>query len=308
MEKFIRHFNTNPPNIGSVVKGRANGFSSTASRCFGVRLDELCARDGQSVPLIMIQLCAFLRALGGLYAEGVFRINGNSRVIENLRNAADSSMSTEDGDLFLAHLERYGDIHSVASLIKLFLRELPIGLVPPSHTKELLENYNIHAEDSLVAIERIIHSLPPSNFRLLEYLCCFLRQVMQYQNRNKMNSTSIGIIFGPNVFRIPRESEGLTSQSTINHIMSVLVERSDILFARRSLLEVPLRPMGRKDHSGVDMSLNRLPDREEVAGGMLIEGHRRPSVNYRPRPHCSHSSRSPPLDTEHVRDPFTSEM
>ncbi|KAL5112629.1 Protein FAM13A [Taenia crassiceps] len=254
----------------------------------------------------MIQLCAFLRALGGLFAEGVFRINGNSRVIENLRNAANLSMSLEDGDLFLAHLERYGDVHSVASLIKLFLRELPIGLVPPSHTKELLEHYNIHAEDSLVVIERIIRSLPPPNFRLLEYLCCFLRQVMQYQSQNKMNSTSIGIIFGPNVFRIPRESEGLTSQSVINHIMSVLVERSDVLFVRKSPLEVPLRLPMRRDHSAVDTNPNSLVDCEEATEGVPVEGHRRSTVNYRPKPRRSHSSRSPFLDTEPIRNPFTS--
>ncbi|KAH9287295.1 Protein FAM13A [Echinococcus granulosus] len=302
MEKIIRHFNTSPSNVNSMAKRRTNEFFTAMSGCFGVRLDELCARDGQGVPLIMIQLCAFLRAVGGLYTEGVFRVNGNSRVIENLRNAADSFMSTGDGDLFLAHLERHGDIHSVASLIKLFLRELPIGLVPPSHTKELLGNYNIHAEDSLVVIERVIRSLPPPNFRLLEYLCYFLRQMMQYQNQNKMNSTSIGIVFGPNVFRIPRESEGLTSQNVVNHIMSELVERSDVLFARKSPLEVPSGPLARKNHSGVGLNPNGLVDYEAVAARVPMEGHRQPSANYRPRAHRSHADRSPFLDTEPVRD------
>ncbi|VDM34369.1 unnamed protein product [Hydatigera taeniaeformis] len=308
MEKFLRQFNTSPPNIAPVVKRKANGFSSVVPGCFGVRLDELCARDGQNVPLIIIQLCAFLRALGGLCAEGVFRINGNSRVIENLRIAADSSASTGDGDIFLAHLERYGDIHSVASLIKLFLRELPVGLVPEPHTKALLEEYSIHAEDSLVVIERIIRSLPPPNFRLLEYLCCFLRQVTHYQSQNKMNSTSIGIIFGPNVFRVPSEFDGLTNQSLINHVMGVLVERSDVLFTRKPILELPLRSPAPKAYRGVNMNPIRLASCEEVVPGEPMEGHQHLSVNYCPRSHRIDTDRSPFLDIESARETFASEM
>lgn len=90
--------------------------------------------------------------------------------------------------------------------------------------------------------------------------------------------------------------------------MSVLVEQSDVLFARKSLLEVPLRPPARKDHSDVDMNPNRLADYEEVAEGVLMEGYRRPFVNYGPRPHRSYSNRSPFLDTKPARDPFVSEM
>lgn len=138
MEKLIRHFNSSPSDVPSLTKRVINGLSNSSSGCFGVRLDELCARDNANVPLVMIQMCAFLRAVGGLHTKGVFRVNGNSRIIENLRKVADSSISNGD-DSFLSHLERYGNIHSVASLIKLFLRELPVGLVPPAHTKELLE-------------------------------------------------------------------------------------------------------------------------------------------------------------------------
>lgn len=159
MEKLIRRFNTSPSNVGAAEKKRTNGIAANYSTninssddkvgpaYFGIRLDEICAREKLDVPLIVTQLCAFLRAVGGLHTEGIFRVNGNSRVIENLRTAADTTLSDWEGiggdgtgsDAFLVHLERYGDIHSVASLLKLFLRELPGGLVPPSYTKEILE-------------------------------------------------------------------------------------------------------------------------------------------------------------------------
>ena len=65
----------------------------------------------------------------------------------------------------------------------------------------------MNLEESFTLIGRVIRTLPPPNYRLLEYLCCFLRQMMQFENQNKMNSTSIGIVFGPNVFRCPRDLE-----------------------------------------------------------------------------------------------------
>ncbi|VDD74685.1 unnamed protein product [Mesocestoides corti] len=313
MEKLIRHFNTSPSNVGSLTKKRTNGVSSSTVRCFGVRLDELCARDKQNVPLVITQMCAFLRAVGGFQTEGLFRVNGNSRVIESLRNAADAAMSGNvsnsvdiciaKSDLFLAHLERCGDIHSVASLIKLFLRELPIGLVPPSHTKELLDTYDLHAEDSLAVIERVIRALPPPNFRLLEYLCYFLRQVTQYQNKNKMNSTSLGIVFGPNVFRCPRDYEGLKSQNVVNHIMSVLIDRSDIVFGRKSL-KTPSTSVVRKKHAGSSVKTAASCREDAVA---TANNYRR-SANNGPRHHHSHGGHSPYHDSAHAQRVFSANV
>ncbi|VDL60247.1 unnamed protein product [Hymenolepis diminuta] len=301
MEKLIRHFNSSPSDVPSLTKRVINGLSNSSPGCFGVRLDELCARDNANVPLVVIQMCAFLRAVGGLHTKGVFRINGNSRIVENLRKAADSSISNED-DSFLSHMERYGNIHSVASLIKLFLRELPVGLVPPAHTKELLENYNSNTGISLAIIDRVVRSLPPPNYRLLEYLCCFLRQVTQYRNHNQMDSMSIGIVFGPNVFRFPRESEGLSSQNIINEIMSILVERSDVLFGRENTLEVPPAPLLGKKKSGGSLSLSPTSTPDETESG--IEIHHRPTDNYHlsrhQRGYASHS----PYKSYHPRNDF----
>nr|CDS34832.2 protein fam13a [Hymenolepis microstoma] len=288
----------------SLTKRLTNGLSNSPTGCFGVRLDELCARDNTNVPLVMIQMCAFLRAVCGLHTKGVFRVNGNSRIIESLRKAADLSTSNEDGNSFLSHLERYGNIHSVASLIKLFLRELPVGLVPPAHTKDLLENYNPNAENSLAIIDRVVRSLPPPNYRLLEYLCCFLRQVTQYHSYNQMDSKSIGIVFGPNVFRCPRETESLSSQNVINEIMSILVEKSDVLFAQTNTLEVPSAPLLHKKHSGGSLSLSptSTPDETESA----IDVHHRATESYNSSRHQRGDTLHPLyyLEPDHPRNTF----
>lgn len=62
--------------------------------------------------------------------EGIFRVNGNTRVVEKLKA---SFNKTGDADL-----EDAGDIMAVAGLLKLFLRELPDAVIPQLMTKQLV--------------------------------------------------------------------------------------------------------------------------------------------------------------------------
>ena len=76
----------------------------------------LCPRVGPGV-------CGYA---AGLDQEGIFRVNGNTRVVERLRGGFDKT-----GD---AELTSTGDVMAVASVLKLFLRELPDTLIPAQLT------------------------------------------------------------------------------------------------------------------------------------------------------------------------------
>ena len=66
----------------------------------------------------------------GIQQEGIFRVNGNSRVVESLRLGYDGA-----GD---AALESADDIMAVAGLLKLFLRELPQSIIPETLTAQFV--------------------------------------------------------------------------------------------------------------------------------------------------------------------------
>lgn len=66
----------------------------------------------------------------GLNHEGVFRINGNARVVERIKTSFDQ---TGDADLSDA-----GDIMAVASVLKQFLRDLPDAVVPEHMTRQFV--------------------------------------------------------------------------------------------------------------------------------------------------------------------------
>lgn len=64
--------------------------------------------------------CVIL-AVSGLTQEGLFRVNGNVKVVEQLRWKFESGVPVELG--------RDGDVCAAASLLKLFLRELPESVI-----------------------------------------------------------------------------------------------------------------------------------------------------------------------------------
>jgi len=65
----------------------------------------------------------------GVDEKGIFRVNGNVRVVESLKA---SFNKTGDADF------KEVDVMSVASLLKMFLRELPSNLIPEDLTRTFI--------------------------------------------------------------------------------------------------------------------------------------------------------------------------
>uniref|UniRef100_A0A8C1WAN7 Rho-GAP domain-containing protein n=1 Tax=Cyprinus carpio TaxID=7962 RepID=A0A8C1WAN7_CYPCA len=76
-----------------------------------------------------------------------------------------------------------GDILTPASLLKVFLGELPVELVM-----------------SALAVKTILNSLPEEHLNVLCYLMFFLSRVAAESHLNLMTSGNLSIVFGPNIF------------------------------------------------------------------------------------------------------------
>lgn len=59
-------------------------LAAAASLMFGVPLAEICKREGGTVPFIVRRIVKHIED-EGLDQEGIYRVNGNSRVIERLK-------------------------------------------------------------------------------------------------------------------------------------------------------------------------------------------------------------------------------
>lgn len=158
-----------------------NGFLST-----------IIGGQRHDIPLVVFA------AVEEIYARGMsvprlFRIAGDSIRVRELANAYDSP--PEYGELINLHSER---IHTVSSLLKKYLRELPEPVVD----ERLLRLwFRVTLDDSL-GVKRVpcaqllLRLLPTPNFSLLVYLAAFLSQAPLYHDNN-LTLDSVAIIFGP---------------------------------------------------------------------------------------------------------------
>ena len=100
---------------------------------FGMPLTEavehyLARGGGTPLPAVVHRCLEYLEAKEAINEEGIFRLSGSNVVIRQLRERFNN-----DGDLDFLAEDVYYDVHAVASLLKMYLRELPTTVL----TREL---------------------------------------------------------------------------------------------------------------------------------------------------------------------------
>lgn len=106
---------------------------SNVRPAFGLQLAdavEYCSPRGIDIclPAVVYRCLEYLKAHDAWSEEGIFRLSGSSVVIKGLRDRFNI-----EGDFDFLADDNYYDVHAVASLLKLYLRELPSSVL----TREL---------------------------------------------------------------------------------------------------------------------------------------------------------------------------
>ena len=120
---------------------------------FGIPLAdavEFCMASGTDVclPAVVYRCLEYLEAKGASGEEGIFRLSGSNVVIKALRERFNL-----EGDLDLLATGQYYDVHAVASLLKLYLRELPTTVLTRELHLDFLQVLGIFFPDTLYRSE-----------------------------------------------------------------------------------------------------------------------------------------------------------
>uniref|UniRef100_A0ACB8F7V0 Rho GTPase-activating protein 22 n=1 Tax=Sphaerodactylus townsendi TaxID=933632 RepID=A0ACB8F7V0_9SAUR len=116
-------------------------------------------------PLLVEQCADFIRERG-LSEEGLFRMPGQANLVKDLQKSFDR------GEKPL--LDRNTDVHTVASVLKLYLRELPEPVVPFARYEDFLSCGQLLCKDrgeGTQELARQVRNLPQANYNLLKYTC-----------------------------------------------------------------------------------------------------------------------------------------
>uniref|UniRef100_A0A2H8TGS3 GTPase-activating protein CdGAPr n=1 Tax=Melanaphis sacchari TaxID=742174 RepID=A0A2H8TGS3_9HEMI len=175
-------------------------------RVFGCDLGEHLLNSGRDLPDVLTSCAEFIEKFG--IVDGIYRLSGVTSNIQRLR-------STFDEDRVPALWEDESirqDIHSVASLLKLYFRELP----NPLCTYQLYDSF-VNAVQSvpekttevrLQLMRETVQKLPPPHFRTLEYLMKHLSRVAALGEQTGMTARNVAIVWAPNLLRSKQLENG----------------------------------------------------------------------------------------------------
>ena len=131
-------------------------------RVFGCDLGEHLLNSGHDIPMVLKCCAEFIESNG--IVDGIYRLSGVTSNIQKLRNAFDEDRvpALYEDEAILQ------DIHSVASLLKMYFRELP----NPLCTYQLYHQFvsavqkkDGAPEERLLLMREAVQKLPPPHYR-----------------------------------------------------------------------------------------------------------------------------------------------
>lgn len=120
------------------------------------------------LPAVVYRCIEYLTVKNAISEEGIFRLSGSNTIIKSLKDRFNT-----EGDIDLVADETYYDIHAVASLLKMYLRELPASILTRELHLEFLQCLEAHGHEKIAALNVLVNRLPKPNRALLEALSAF---------------------------------------------------------------------------------------------------------------------------------------
>uniref|UniRef100_A0A8C1R7G8 Rho GTPase activating protein 18 n=1 Tax=Cyprinus carpio TaxID=7962 RepID=A0A8C1R7G8_CYPCA len=210
------------------VKVRESGL-------FGVSLSTLLEQDqrripGTKVPLILQHLISHIEEQG-LDTEGVLRIPGAATRVKAVCHELEHK--------FYESMFPWESLkqHDAASLLKLFIRELPYPLLTVEYFNAFISVLKLPTKkQQLQALNLLLLLLPEPNRDTLKALMEFFQRVIDHKDRNKMTLNNVAVVMAPNIFmckgfrsKISEQQEFAMATGTAN-IVRLLVRYQNLLW------------------------------------------------------------------------------
>uniref|UniRef100_A0A803VVJ9 Rho GTPase-activating protein 24 n=1 Tax=Ficedula albicollis TaxID=59894 RepID=A0A803VVJ9_FICAL len=199
---------------------------------FGQKLEDTVRyekRYGHRLAPMLVEQCVDFIRQRGLKEEGLFRLPGQANLVKELQDAFDCGEKPS--------FDSNTDVHTVASLLKLYLRELPEPVVPYAKYEDFLSCAKMLSKEEETGLKELVKqvkNLPAVNYNLLKYICRFLDEVQSYSGVNKMSVQNLATVFGPNILR-PKVEDPLTIMEgtvVVQQLMSVMISKHEELFPK----------------------------------------------------------------------------
>ncbi|KAH6910044.1 GTPase activating protein [Coprinopsis sp. MPI-PUGE-AT-0042] len=213
-----------------------SGLQDKGKPTFGVDLAEQMVRDNVEVPPMIVKCCEAIEK-HGIRSQGIYRVSGMSSKVANLKQRLDKDLESVDLDA----PEWSGDINTVASVLKMWLRELPDPLLTFNLHQGFIDAAKID-NDRLrhIRLHERVNDLPDPNYSTLKYFLGHLYRINQLADENSMSMQNLAIVFGPTLFGQSLPSNGHEAgamadapfqnqaiETILNHYTDIFIDESE---------------------------------------------------------------------------------
>ena len=209
-----------------------------------LRFSKTSSSSSCTLPFVLVECVAYIRS-HGMKVDGIFRKNGNLGQASALRDAflkyESEKSQTPDLELMLG-MSNDGHVRTVASLLKMYFRELKDPLFPFNSYDDLIK-----CGPDKLAIKALVSDrdkVPQQNYDILASLMCFLQSVSKHSGVNKMTPNALSICWSQSLMRTPTSGSGDPTEilmafakdaGTCNSIVEVMIENVSDIFEERLL-------------------------------------------------------------------------
>ncbi|XP_003255742.1 rho GTPase-activating protein 18 [Nomascus leucogenys] len=233
------------------------------SGLFCVPLTVLLEQDqrkvpGTRIPLIFQKLISRIEE-GGLETEGLLRIPGAAIRIKNLCQELEAKFY--EGTFNWESVKQ----HDAASLLKLFIRELPQPLLSVEYLKAFQAVQNLPTKkQQLQALNLLVILLPDTNRDTLKALLEFLQRVIDNKEKNKMTVMNVAMVMAPNLFmchalglKSSEQREFVMAAGTAN-TMHLLIKYQKLLWTIPKFIVNQVRKQNTENHKKDKRAMKKL--------------------------------------------------
>ncbi|XP_057209579.1 rho GTPase-activating protein 18 isoform X3 [Triplophysa rosa] len=186
--------------------------------------------DGMFVFAFVLKLMSHIEEQG-LDTEGVLRIPGAATRVKAV--CQEMEQKFYDGMFSWESLKQ----HDAASVLKLFIRELPFPLLTVEYFTAFLSVLKLPTKkQQLQALNLLVLLLPEPNRDTLKALMEFFQRVIDHKDKNKMTLNNVAVVMAPNIFMCKgfrnkiREQEEFAMATGTANIVRLLIRYQNLLW------------------------------------------------------------------------------
>jgi len=219
-EKRTGYLRPGPTIYENYYTGQAKDF------VFGVDITTHLTATNRKVPEV-VELCVQRIEKTGIKDEGIYRLSGRQAKVQQLKKKFDKSKNNNTAILDDPDIQ----VNDLASLVKLYFRELPNPLLTFALYDEFIETTKIQDQaEKIRATRSTIDKLPEGNKNTLQFILVHLKKVSEFSSENRMGVSNLAIVFAPGLIRAEAEASALRDFKQQSMVFEDMIAHVDLLF------------------------------------------------------------------------------